>query len=211
MTADHKVSAPRLASSLVGLLTLIGGLVLVGMVLAAVAVLLPGNKLCLNRGGGFYGNFAPQQGIPYAEGQPVCHLGTSMTLAAIGIQVLWPLFSFVALLLLFRLLRTASRQGPFHAAVPTRMRTLGVFVAIGGPLTAVAASLLTNSILFHEPLSAMSPWSWGQDNLWGFPWIAITGIGVYPWFILLVGLGTITFASIMRAGVRMREDLEGTI
>ena len=206
MTAQHKISAPRLASSLVGFLTLVGGLVLVGMVLAAVAVLLPGNKLCLNSWGGFYGSFSRQDGILSPEGQPVCHLGTGFTLAAIGIQLLWPLFSFVALLLLFRLLRTASGQGPFHAAVPTRMRTLGVFVAIGGPLTAIAANLLTDLVLYHE-----YPPSIGPDNLWGFPWITITDIGAYPWFILLVGLGTIAFASIMRAGVRMREDLEGTI
>ena len=34
---------------------------------------------------------------------------------------------------------------------------------------------------------------------------------VVPRLAFLVGLGTIAFASIMRAGVRMREDLEGTI
>lgn len=87
------------------------------------------------------------------------------------------------------------------------MRTLGVFVAVGGPVTAVAADLLTVWVLDSAYL-----WTnMGPDNLWGFPWITITGIGVYPWFMLIVGLGTIAFAGIMRAGVRMREDLEGTI
>ncbi|HEX3780818.1 MAG TPA: hypothetical protein VHX38_14215 [Pseudonocardiaceae bacterium] len=206
MTTRHKISAPRVASSLVGILALVGGLVLVGMVVATVAVLVPGSKLCLNRWGGFYGNFSNQEGIISTEGQPVCHPGTTMTLASVGIEMLWPLFSFVVLLLFFRLLRTAAKQGPFHAVVPTRMRTLGLFVAIGGPLTAIVANLLTDVLLYHE-----YPPSIGPDNLWGFPWITITDIGAYPWFILLVGLGTITFASIMRTGVRMREDLEGTI
>lgn len=207
MVVRHKIVASRVASSLVGLLTLVGGLVLVGMVVAAVAVLLPGNRLCLNRGGGFYTNLFGQDGATVFEGQHLCNLGTDWKLAAIGIQLLWPIFCFVALLLLFRLLRTASAQGPFHVAVATRMRTLGAFVAIGGPLIAVAADLLTVWALDGAYL-----WTnMGPDNLWGFPWITITGIGVYPWFMLIIGLGTIAFAGIMRAGVRMREDLEGTI
>jgi hypothetical protein len=86
------------------------------------------------------------------------------------------------------------------------MRTLGVFVAVGGPLSAVGANLLTDWVLDNAYLPSIGP-----DNLWGFPWIAITSIGAYPWFMLVVGLGTIAFATIMRAGVRMREDLEGTI
>jgi hypothetical protein len=201
-TVDKR-GASRLAASLVGLLTVVGGLVLVGMVAAAVAVLLPGNQLCLNRGGGFSGRGASTA----AEGQHLCYLGTGGKLGAIGIQLLWPIFCFVALLLLFRLLRTAASQGPFDVVVATRMRTLGVFVAIGGPVIAVAADLLT--VWF---LDSAYPWTnMGPDNLWGFPWITSTGIGVYPWFMLIIGLGTIAFAGIMRAGVRMREDLEGTI
>jgi hypothetical protein len=208
MGSRHKITVPRLASSLVGLLTLVGGLVLLGMVVATVAVLLPGNKLCITRGGGFYGNFLSQSGILSIEGQrlSLCNLGTGVKLEAIGIQLLWPLFCFVALLLLHRLLRTAG-QGPFQAAVALRMRTLGVFVAVGGPLTAVVADLLTVGVLNGEYL-----WTrMGLDNLWGFPWITVTGVGVYPWVMLIVGLGTIAFASIMRAGVQMREELEGTI
>jgi hypothetical protein len=209
MVSRHKITVPGLASSLVGFLTLVGGLVLLGMVLATVAVLLPGNKLCITRGGGFYGNFLSQGGIVSSEGQrlSLCNLGTGAKLGAIGIQLLWPLFCVVALLLLLRLLRTAAGQGPFQAAVALRMRTLGVFVAVGGPLTAVVADLLTVWFLDGEYL-----WTrMGPDNLWGFPWITVTGIGVYPWFMLVVGLGTIAFAGIMRAGVQMREDLEGTI
>jgi hypothetical protein len=34
----------------------------------------------------------------------------------------------------------------------------------------------------------------------------------YPsWSVVLIGLGLITFARVMRLGVGMREDLEGTV
>ena len=126
--------------------------------------------------------------------------------ADLGLRLPWYLFGFVALLLLSRLLATALRDGPFTEAVPQRLRTLGWFVAVGGP---VATFVTGWSQVFLE--SSMVPQVEGKPyfSLFSMPWEPMDN--ALPWSMLLTGLAAVIFGRIMREGVRMREDLEGTV
>jgi hypothetical protein len=120
-------------------------------------------------------------------------------IADMGDQIPQALFALGALSLLLRFLRTASQEGPYAATVPGRLSTLGWFVLIGGPvcelLFAVSRHFLRSSLISGVPSSG-----------WLTDWQA-----AFPWWSIATGVAALTFAYILRIGVRMREDLEGTI
>ncbi|MCA6092293.1 DUF2975 domain-containing protein [Streptomyces sp. SCA3-4] len=114
--------------------------------------------------------------------------------ADLGGELPWLLFGSLALLLFSRLLKTVLRQGPFTDAASRRLSVLGWFVAVGTPLAGLVAG-------------------WSQSWLVG-SMAPIVGSGPTvsgPQVLVLAGLAAVIMGRIMREGVRMREDLEGTI
>jgi len=108
------------------------------------------------------------------------------------------LFGIGALLLMWWLVRGARQDGPFASANARRVRWFGWWLIIGGlisdNLTGVAKILLLRTMLAHS-----------DDG----PYL-IDGLTV-PWSLLLTGLGMLTVARILSAGVTMREEIEATI
>jgi hypothetical protein len=116
----------------------------------------------------------------------------------VGDQVPDVLFDLIALLLL-RFLRTASNEGPYSATVPGMLRALGRFVMIGAPVDALIIAVAD----FHLRTSL------GQ-NLPSTAWLS-QWWDTFPWWAILAGVTAVTFGWIPRIGVRMGEDLEGTV
>ncbi|WP_055698554.1 DUF2975 domain-containing protein [Streptomyces silaceus] len=114
--------------------------------------------------------------------------------AELGGQLPWLLFGALALWLFSRLLDAVVERGPFTETVSHRLTVLGWFVTLGTPLT-------------------------GLVDGWSHSWLVgsmapIVGSGPavsQPQALILAGLAAVIMGKIMREGVRMREDLEGTI
>lgn len=114
--------------------------------------------------------------------------------ADLGGQLPWLLFGVLALLLFSRLLKAVLLQGPFTEVVAQRLSVLGWFVTVGTPL----AGLIVG---------------WSQSWLVG-SMAPIVGSGPTvsgSLVLVLAGLAAVIMGKIMREGVRMREDLEGTV
>ncbi|WP_020670378.1 DUF2975 domain-containing protein [Amycolatopsis nigrescens] len=123
--------------------------------------------------------------------------GTGMWLAEAADQWLWLVWLAGALLLLLRFLRTAAEDGPYSAAVPGRLRALGWYLPLGA--AAVAAVL---AVAETTMVNGMFTTTTGWSSRWG---------GQFPWWTVFAGAAALTFARILRIGVRMHEDLEGTV
>lgn len=110
------------------------------------------------------------------------------------------LFYLAILLLLWQLLRTVRRAGPFAAAIARRVRFLGWFI-LGGWLAVTVgqsvaqsyfvATVVTDHVLFIS--NAVN------DML----------RGIFP--PVLITCGLLTLARVMRAGAQMNDDLAGTV
>jgi hypothetical protein len=114
--------------------------------------------------------------------------------ADLGGELPWLLLGALALLLFSRILKAVLLQGPFTEAVAQRLSVLGWFVAVGTPL----AGLIVG---------------WSQSWLVG-SMAPIVGSGPTvsgPLVLVLASLTAVIMGKIMREGVRMREDLEGTV
>ncbi|WP_328719803.1 DUF2975 domain-containing protein [Streptomyces sp. NBC_00247] len=103
------------------------------------------------------------------------------------------------LFLLNRLVQGASREGVFTPRVAKLLRVAGWWLLLGcliGELVEAAA---------HAALLA----TLAQDH----PFTADSWLGGWepPYALVLTALGILTFARVMRAGVAMREDLDGTV
>ncbi|MEZ7004888.1 DUF2975 domain-containing protein [Streptomyces sp. AD55] len=104
-----------------------------------------------------------------------------------------------ALLLALRLIRGAARDGLYTTRTAERLRRLGWWLLAGSVLTAIATSMAEKALLaslrLDSDISAVSGLlSWDVPFMAGF-----------------AGLGVLSFARIMRLGITMREDLEGTV
>lgn len=108
------------------------------------------------------------------------------------------LFYGVALVLLWRLLKSAKRNGPFHAGNATRVRFLGWWLVVGGILAASTQTLATNLLTATMMVPTSAPTWW--DGLPGLPMSSV-----------LTGLGLIVVAQIVKAGAQMHDDLVGTV
>jgi hypothetical protein len=124
---------------------------------------------------------------------------TLQRLAGMGHQVPQALFALGALLLLLRFLRTAAHQCPYADPIPGALVWLGWFVLIGAPLSNLLFTLsqhyLRTTLVTGAPAG---------------DWLSQWGNG-YPWWSLAVGVAVLVFAHILRIGVTMRADLEGTV
>ncbi|MGW2815857.1 DUF2975 domain-containing protein [Streptomyces sp. NPDC001415] len=119
---------------------------------------------------------------------------TGQRAADLGGELPWLLFASLALLLFSRMLKSVVREGPFTDAVSRRLSVLGWFVTVGTPLAGLAVG-------------------WSQSWLVG-SMAPIVGSGPTvsgPQALVLAGLAAVIMGKIMREGVHMREDLEGTI
>ncbi|WP_406147106.1 DUF2975 domain-containing protein [Streptomyces sp. NBC_01012] len=114
--------------------------------------------------------------------------------ADLGSQLPWLLFGSVALLLFSRVLKAVMREGPFTRAVANRLTVLGWSVALGTPLAGLVAGWSTSWLV-----DSMSP------NIGSGP--TLDG----PLVLVIPGLAAVIIGKFMGDGVRMREDLEGTI
>jgi len=105
---------------------------------------------------------------------------------------------FVAVLvLLFRLFRRANRDGIYTIATVRGLQILGWLVIAGAIVTKYAEQAAKARLL-----AAMV-----SDHIGGY---FIAAAPAYAPMVL-VGVGVLTFSRIVRAGCRMRQDLDATI
>lgn len=116
-------------------------------------------------------------------------------LADVGDQVPQALFALGALVLLLRFLRTAAQEGPYAATVPRKLSALGWFVLAGAPLSTLLFAVSRDHL--RASLTMNSDTSGWFDDWWAS----------FPWWSTAAGLTALTFAYILRVGVRMREDV----
>jgi len=167
------------------------------------------NSLCtdtaglLSLGGGGYVEGVGKEGVRVTtEGYTLCQeeVSTAQSLADAGLDLPTFLFMTVALVLLARLLWTAADPGPYAARVPGRLRTLGWFVLIAGPLSDLIEKYC-EAFLRQSMLAADEPYQvwfqgWTQD---------------FPFVYVFTGLGVLFLSRLLRIDVRMGEDMERTI
>ncbi|WP_020658169.1 hypothetical protein [Amycolatopsis benzoatilytica] len=116
-------------------------------------------------------------------------------------------FSALALLLLCRFLWGAARPGLHSPVTPGRLRTLGWFVLVAGP---VAAAL---QYWFQYELAAAllrTPQRQPDFNGQYHAWLQELQMD-FPWWCVFAGVAALVVAKLLRIEVRLAEDLEGTI
>jgi hypothetical protein len=111
-----------------------------------------------------------------------------LTQAALFIGVLW---------LLRGLARSVRKGDPFDAANVQRLRGIGSLLAFGGLLVEILDSSIRAQL-------------WEALPAGRFGNIGTEGFSV-PGNMLLAGLGAFILAEVFAQGLRMREDLEGTV
>lgn len=185
-------------ASVTFVLAMLWGLAFIG---TGLTHLLDDGAVCVQTG--FWASTSLEGGLPIGEGVKasssatrLCQDGPSVAQRAadLGGRLPWLLFASLALLLFSRLLSAVVSQGPFTDAVARRLSVLGWFVTAGTPLAGLVAG-------WSE--------SWLVDSM-----APIVGSGATvsgPQVLILAGLAAVIMGKIMREGVRMREDLEGTI
>jgi hypothetical protein len=103
-----------------------------------------------------------------------------------------------ALYLAMRLTRAAARDGVYTARAARLVLILGWWLLAGGLVATVAEAFARVNLLAQL---VTWPVDWGQ---WPVAWSV-------SWPVVLIGLGLIIFARIMRVSAGMRADLEGTV
>ncbi|WP_433546232.1 DUF2975 domain-containing protein [Streptomyces sp. CA-294286] len=177
--------------------------VLFGLAFAGTAVthLLDDGAVCAETG--FWANATVEGGLPVGDGVQasssaarLCQDGPSagQRLADLGSRLPWLLFACLGLLLFSRLLKGVLREGPFTDMVAQRLSFLGWFVAVGSPLAGLLAGWADSWLV-----GSMAPMVGSGPTVAG------------PQALVLAGLAAVILGKIMREGVRMREDLEGTV
>lgn len=191
----------RLTRALATLTFVIGGLC--GLVFIGQGLTHPlhGGAVCVKTD--FMANGALEDGLPIAQGVEATSSATRLckespstgqVAADLGADLPWPLFGFLALLLFSRVLDAVVLQGPFTEVMARRLTVLGWFVAVGTPVAGLVVG-------------------WSQSWLVG-SMAPVAGSGPMvsgPLVLVFAGLAAVIMGKIMGDGVRMREDLEGTI
>ncbi len=122
-------------------------------------------------------------------------------------------FSAIALLLLCRFLWGAVRPGLHSPVTPGRLRTLGWFVLVVGPVAEAVqyffqyelASALIKNTTEYRAGRAVADFN-GDYNAWSQELQMH-----FPWWCVFAGVSALVVAKLLRIEVRMAEDLEGTI
>ncbi|MFJ9523135.1 DUF2975 domain-containing protein [Kitasatospora sp. NPDC101801] len=174
------------------------GLVFIG---TTVSHVLDDGAVCAQTG--FWANAPLTGGLPVEEGVKasssaarLCQDGpsTGQRAADLAGQLPWLLFASLALLLFSLLLSAVLEHGPFTEAVAKRLSVLGWFVAVGMPLAGLVVGWSQSWLV-----GSMAPVAGSGPTVSG------------PLELVFAGLAAVIMGKIMREGVRMREDLEGTI
>ena len=107
-------------------------------------------------------------------------------------------FLLVGILWILRgLARSVTAGDPFGVGNVRRLRTLGFLLLVGASVVEVVNYALRTSLS-----NTLSPSAYGD--------LGFTGFRV-PFFALLAGLGAFVLSEVFAYGVRLREDVEGTI
>ncbi len=102
-----------------------------------------------------------------------------------------------ALLLAYRMIRRAQREGIYRVATARRLRTLGWFLIAGS-----LAAMLIEEVASNRLLATMVANHVGWVTMWFWH---------IPWALLVFGGTLLTIARIMRISARMNEELEATV
>lgn len=142
-------------------------------------------------------------------------IGPSTSELAMSFGAIVPsiVFSAIALLLLCRFLWGAVRPGLHSPVAPGRLRTLGWFVLVAGPVTdavqyffqyELASELIKNTAEYRAG-TAITDFN-GQYSAWSQE-LQMN----FPWWCVFAGVSALVVAKLLRIEVRMAEDLDGTI
>jgi len=101
--------------------------------------------------------------------------------------------------LIQRIAGSVRRGDPFNAANVWRLRWIGTLLIIGYPLAVIIDGFFTNWFFSNEHSPALPP----ESLVIGFP---VVSAGA-----LLGGLCMLVLAEVFRYGLRLREDVEGTV
>ncbi|MEU3597529.1 DUF2975 domain-containing protein [Streptomyces sp. NPDC006798] len=154
-------------------------------------------------GTGFWQNFTLADELPVNPGVEaggsaarLCQEAPALAQRAadLGSTVPWLLFGAIALLFFSRLLKIVATEGPFTARAANGLTALGWLVTVGTPLTGLVDGW-SHSWLVHS----MAPIVDSGPEFSG------------PMVLTLAGLAAVVMGKVTQEGVRMREDLEGTI
>jgi hypothetical protein len=110
---------------------------------------------------------------------------------------LGPLVLFVAVLWSLRgLARSVTEGDPFNPRNVRRVRSIGFTLVVGAPLIEIIGAALRERLFTILPVTGANIGSEGFN---------------LPGVALLAGLGTFILAEVFAHGVRLREDIEGTV
>ncbi|WP_026415614.1 DUF2975 domain-containing protein [Actinomadura oligospora] len=161
--------------------------------------------ICVQDETNTFGSAGDQVPPLFSPGVAVSHSGLSLCVnnAPIGTRALnvatqLPSFVlyFTAILLLWRLVRHAAKAGPFHLGNVRRLQVLGWWLAIGGLVAMTVEEGARRSLI---------------DSMYKNPEVNPLGWIDVQFSLIITGAGLLAVARILRMGVRMREDLEGTV
>ncbi|MET7508295.1 DUF2975 domain-containing protein [Streptomyces albidoflavus] len=102
------------------------------------------------------------------------------------------------LFLLDRLLRLAARDGVHTPETATRLRVLGWWLLLGSLVVETVRAVAGGALLATLTEGDLVSLAWTQ--LWSAPYLAV-----------LTGLGLLTFARIVGASARMRDELDAVV
>lgn len=151
--------------------------------------------------GGFTSMFRPHAGVEVMARPSYCtdHADSAQRLFDfLGGFPSWLLVLGI-LFLLNRLIQDASRQGVFTARTVKHLRVAGWWLLLGCLVAEVVEAGAHAALL----ATLAQDYTFDADS-----WL---GIWQPPYALVFTALGILTFSRIMRAGVAMREDLEGTV
>jgi hypothetical protein len=163
---------------------------------------VPLNGLSETGGGSTIAHLRPQTSagstgqVSLCASHPTFGQRTLVTLTQAPAAVLY----LAILLLLWQLIRTIRRDGPFADLVARRLRFLAWFILAGSAAVAAGQSIAQSafaSTIITDSVPA-------DSNVVG----ALTDGLVLP---VLITCGLLTLARVMRVGARMRDDLAGTV
>jgi hypothetical protein len=212
-TSDER---SRLTEPLESVTAFFGGLMILAA-LVGVAFLVFGagtfgglsSSVCVTQPGTQYG--ASGWNVPFVTARPGNSVSITGALqacadhATVGEQALSIVAGLSAvvfwgslLFLLWRMIVTARRHGPFTQRVAAALRRLGWFIIIGAATAAVVRLIATDALLTMMT-SVDSPFA----NLLEVP--------LHMPVPLLTGAALLTFARIIRVGAAMDAEIQGTI
>jgi Protein of unknown function (DUF2975) len=130
--------------------------------------------------------------VSVCANRPTAAQRTLITLTGAPVYLLYA----AILLLLWQLLRTVRRTGPFTAAIARQVRFLGWFI-LGGYVAVTAAQSVARGYFASTIVTDQVP-------------IAANAISsIFP--AVLIACGLLTLARVMRLGAQMNDDLAGTV